>query len=53
MMSIQTNSLRPQMPYGFTMTTRGLFQDQEGDKGARYICSPFEVLAQTLSLIHI
>ena len=36
-----------QIPFGFHMTPKGLFQEQEGDKGARRLCGPFEVVAQT------
>jgi len=39
-----------QMPFGFHMTAKGLFQDQDDDKGPLLLCGPIEVVAETRDL---
>ncbi|WP_157573329.1 DUF927 domain-containing protein, partial [Novosphingobium sp. AAP83] len=44
---IEPEVLGPQLPFGFHLTPKGLFQDQDGDNGPLLLCGPMEVVAQT------
>ena len=48
---IEPEAPRPQLPFGFHMTAKGLYQDQDDPtKGPLLLCGPMEIVAETRDL---